>query len=328
MIVRMHEIKAAAGHTDVPEPENPLFKLREMLLGSVGFMEHANNRNRDTLRSQAQDVLVNQLGNRPRVHPRYHTRFIERPRAVDRNPDRRIILLEDLDVLIVDQVPVRLDVRAPGKFIGFFHHCLDDLMTRRQCLSTMEIRRPPAPAHSPFLLHLRQYRIKSQRALSGLIWCVAQSVIITVHALSLAPHVRDLHAYSRHDTLSSWSRFLGIKKGRGVCPAFKKRCSRVLVSVNRNALSANPNERCSPCGLYRYGLCGLNVGCNTTGHYGVHGPSGCCGHHGLRPYAETFGPCAHRSETPHQGVRDRRADPARFHPSGRYMGYPYEPAHP
>src|SRR5690606_37726393 len=318
MIVRMHEIKAAAGHTDVPKPENPLFKLREMLLGSVGFMEHANNRDRDTLRSQAQDVLVNQLGNRPRVHPRHHASFIERPRTVDRNPDRRIILLEDLDVLIVDQVPVCLDVRASGKFIGFFHHCLDDLMTRRQCLSTMEIRRTPAPAHSPFFLHLRQYRIKFQRALSGLIWCVAQSVLLAVHALSLTPYVRDLHAYSRHDTISS-SLFLGTK----VCPALKKRCSHVLVSVNRNAFSTYSNDRCSLCGLYRYGLSGLNAGCNTTGHYGVHGPSGCCGHHGLRPYEEMFGPCAHRSKTPHQGVRDLRADPARFHPSGRYMGYPY-----
>src|SRR5690606_11074361 len=301
MIVRMHEIKAAAGHTDVPEPENPLFKLREMLLGSVGFMEHANNRNRDTLRSQAQDVLVNQLGNRPRVHPRYHTRFIERPRAVDRNPDRRIILLAALDVLIVDQVPVRLAVRAPGEFIGFFHHCLDDLLTRRQCLSTMEIRRTPAPAHSPFLLHLRQYRIKFQRALSGLIWRVAQSVFIAVHALSLTPNVCDLHAYSRHDTISS-SLFL----------ALKKRCSHVLVSVNRNAFSTYSNDRCSPCVLYRHGLRGLNAGCNTTGHYGVDGPNGRCGHNNLRPYAEAFGPCAHRSETPHQGVRDRSADPAKI----------------
>src|SRR5690606_9785344 len=94
----------------------------------------------------------------------------------------------------------------------FFHHRLDDLVACRQCLAAMEIRRTPAPAHSPLLLHLCQYRVKFQRALSGLIWCVAQGVFIAVHALSLAPNVRDLHAYSRHDTISSWSRFSGIEK--------------------------------------------------------------------------------------------------------------------
>src|SRR5690606_25223941 len=128
-------------------------------------------------------------------------------------------------------------VRASGKFIGFFHHCLDDLMTRRQCLSTMEIRGTPAPAHSPFFLHLRQYRIKFQRALSGLIWCVAQSVLIAVHALSLTPNVRDLHAYSRHDTPPPC--FSGIKK----------RCSHVLVSVNCNAFLTYLNDCCSSYGF-------------------------------------------------------------------------------